>query len=149
MTEVGFYHLTRTGALQALPRLLGRTLAAGQRALVLCGGREEVADVSAALWNSADPAWLPHGCAGRGTGRPEWHPIWLASAPEPAPNGARFLFLLGGSAAPPGFDRVFDLFDGNDPDAVTGARQRWTGARQAGHRLTYWQQGPGGWVKKG
>ena len=35
MTEVGFYHLTRSGADQALPQLLGRTLAAGQRAVVL------------------------------------------------------------------------------------------------------------------
>ena len=39
MTEIGFYHLTRTGPDQALPQLLGRTLAAGQRAVVLCRGR--------------------------------------------------------------------------------------------------------------
>ena len=29
MAEVGFYHLTRTGPDAALPKLLGRTLAAG------------------------------------------------------------------------------------------------------------------------
>ena len=37
LAEIGFYHLTRTGPDEALPRLLGRTLAAGERALVLCG----------------------------------------------------------------------------------------------------------------
>ena len=33
MTEIGFYHLTRAGPDQALPQLLGRTLAAGERAV--------------------------------------------------------------------------------------------------------------------
>ena len=32
MAEIGFYHLMRTSIDQALPPLLGRTLAAGQRA---------------------------------------------------------------------------------------------------------------------
>jgi len=31
MTEVGFYHLTRSTLAQALPQLLSRTLAANQR----------------------------------------------------------------------------------------------------------------------
>jgi hypothetical protein len=35
MSEIGFYHLTRSTLTQALPQLLVRTLAAGQRALVL------------------------------------------------------------------------------------------------------------------
>ena len=43
MTEIGFYHLTRTGVEQALPKLLDRTLAAGQRALVLCRTEQEAA----------------------------------------------------------------------------------------------------------
>ena len=52
---IGFYHLTRTGPDQALPQLLGRTLAAGQRALVLCRGEERVAALDAVLWQCAEP----------------------------------------------------------------------------------------------
>ena len=146
MSEIGFYHLTRTTAEQALPKLLGRTLAAGQRAVVLCGDEARLQSVDDGLWASTDPDWLPHGSAK--TGEADLQPIWLTLAPE-APNGARFLFRLDGVEADlPGFARVFDLFDGNDPDAVAAARRRWSAAKAAGHQLTYWQQGDRGWEKK-
>jgi DNA polymerase-3 subunit chi len=147
MTDIGFYHLTRTGPDQALPPLLGRTLAAGQRAVVLCGSAERVAALDAALWLASDPDWLPHGSPASGDA--EHQPIWLTHEDE-APNGGRFLFLLDGasSARLAAFERVFDLFDGSDEAAVQAARRRWAEARAAGHRLTYWQQGPRGWEKK-
>ena len=40
MTEIAFHHLTRTPLDQALPKLLGRVLAGGGRAFVLCGSEE-------------------------------------------------------------------------------------------------------------
>jgi DNA polymerase-3 subunit chi len=151
--EIGFYHLTRTGSEQALPQLLGRTLAAGQRALVLCPNAERVTELDAVLWQCTDPDWLPHGTAADGD--VDLQPIWLTtegSAPDgdEPPNGARFLFLIDGaqSARLNEFDRVFDLFDGNDAAAVAAARERWTAAKAAGHTLAYWQQGPRGWEKK-
>jgi DNA polymerase-3 subunit chi len=145
--------LTRTGADAALPALLGRTLAAGERALVLCASAERVAALDAALWLCPDPDWLPHGTAA--TGEADLQPIWISStnlgADQQPPNGARFLFLIEGaeSAALDRFARAFDLFDGNDPAAVEAARQRWAAAKAAGHALTYWQQGARGWEKKG
>ena len=147
MAEIGFYHLTRTGADQALPQLLGRTLAAGQRAVVICGSEERLASLDAALWLSANPDWLPHGTPA--TGNADLQPIWLTTRDE-TPNGARFLFLVDGANSThlEKFDRVFDLFDGADETGVAAARQRWTDARAAGHALTYWQQTPRGWEKK-
>ncbi|HEX5327255.1 MAG TPA: DNA polymerase III subunit chi, partial [Acetobacteraceae bacterium] len=93
MTEIGFYHLTRTGVEDALPQLLGRTLAAGQRALVLCRTAERVAALNAALWACAEPDWLPHGTAADGDA--DLQPIWLATE-DMVPNHARFLFLING-----------------------------------------------------
>lgn len=147
MAEIGFYHLTRTGLEQALPRLLDRTLQAGQRALVLCPDQEQVAALDTALWACPQPAWLPHGTAADGDA--DLQPIWLATD-DAAPNGAKFLFLTGGADTPRlgDFQRVFDLFDGRDETAVIHARQRWKAAKQAGHALTYWQQGQRGWEKK-
>ena len=146
MSELGFYHLTRTSADAALPRLLGRTLAAGQRAVVLCGSEARVAALDAALWEPADPDWLPHGCAA--TGEAGLQPIWLTAVAE-APNQARYLFLLDGCTADAAaFDRVFDLFDGTDPAAVQAARERWRAAKAAGHAVAYWQQGERGWERK-
>lgn len=147
MAEIGFYHLTRTGVEQALPRLLERTLAAGQRALVLCRDAARVAELDAALWSCGEPVWLPHGTAADGDA--DLQPIWLATD-DAAPNGARFLFLVDGAggARLETFERVFDLFDGRDEAAVAAARERWKAAKAAGHGLTYWQQGGRGWEKK-
>lgn len=155
MTEIGFYHLTRTPLEQALPKLLGRVLAGGGRAMVLCGNAERVAALDTALWLSGDPDWLPHGTPRTGPfpDNPELHPIWLTAedaGAAGAPNGARFLFLVDGaeSAHLDRFDRALDLFDGNDEAALAAARRRWSAAKAAGHALTYWQQGPRGWERK-
>ena len=146
MSEIGFYHLTRTSAEAALPRLLGRTLGAGHRAVVLCGDARRVAALDEALWAAQEPDWLPHGSAR--TGEADLQPIWL-TAVEEAPNGARYLFLLDGrSADASAFERVFDLFDGADDAAVQAARGRWVAAKAAGHTVTYWLQGERGWEKK-
>ncbi len=147
MTEIGFYHLTRTGPDQALPQLLGRTLAAGQRAMVMCGTEERVTALDTALWLCPDPDWLPHGT--RASGHADLQPIWLTTDDDDA-NAARFLFLLDGCTTDrlAAFDRVFDLFDGSDPAAVAAARVRWTTAKAGGHTLSYWQQTPRGWERK-
>ena len=166
--EIGFYHLTRSTAEQALPLLLGRTLDLGKRALVRVGDEARVAALDEALWRAPEPAWLPHGTAR--LGHPELQPVWIESVPSvdgspgggppgdgspgeasPAPNGASFLFLLDGVEAIPGapFERVFDLFDGGDEAAVGAARLRWARLKEAGHRLVYWRQEARGWHKAG
>jgi DNA polymerase-3 subunit chi len=147
VSEIGFYHLTRTSAELALPALLGRTLKAGQRAVVICGSAERVEALDAALWLCNDPDWLPHGT--QATGNADLQPIWLTDRDE-APNNAKFLFLVDGadSATIKTFDRVFDLFDGRDEIAVQAARLRFRARKTAGHALTYWQQTEKGWEKK-
>jgi DNA polymerase-3 subunit chi len=152
MAEYGFYHLTRTPLEQALPKLLGRVLAGGGRAMILLASAERRDALDATLWTCGDPDWLPHGTPA--TGHAARQPIWLTTEdapPDGAPNGARFLFLLEGREAPRhgAFDRILDLFDGRDDSAVEAARARWRAAREAGHLLTYWQQGARGWEKKG
>ncbi len=145
MADIGFYHLTRTSLLAALPPLLGRTLAAGERALIL-SAPEQIPAIDEALWHSQNPDWLPHGTAA--TPHAEWQPIFI-TATEINPAGARFLFMTAGTA-PADFavyTRVFDLFDGNDEAQVIAARQRWSEANISGHKLNYWKQGNAGWEK--
>ncbi|MGY4803914.1 DNA polymerase III subunit chi, partial [Teichococcus aerofrigidensis] len=122
MSEIGFYHLTRTPLEAALPKLLGRVLAGGGRAVVRVGDPLRLASLDTSLWLSADPDWLPHGTPQ--TGHAELQPIWLTEADE-APNGARFLFLVDGAASARlgEYDRVFDLFDGQDEAAVAAPRR--------------------------
>ena len=149
MAEVGFYHLTATPLDRALPRLLERTMQAGERAVVLAGSEERVQALNGLLWTYEERSWLPHGAA-RG-GFAEDQPIWLTTTQE-NPNGAGFLFLTDGVSAADlsAWTRVFDLFDGRDDAAVAAARARWKVARDAGHDLSYWRQTDrGGWEKAG
>jgi DNA polymerase-3 subunit chi len=147
MADIGFYHLTRTDVAAALPALLGRTLAAGERAVILCADTARVAALDDALWLSQNPDWLPHGTAA--TPHPEWQPIFITPV-EINPAGAKFLFLVDGPMADlAAYARVFDLFNGNDEEAVAAARTRWKAAKEAGHGITYWKQGAAGWEKAG
>jgi len=150
MAEIGFYHLTRSPLLQALPRLLARTLESGARALILCPDAETARGLDRALWEVAAPAWLPHGTAADGDA--DLQPIWIGlegEASDGAPNGARFLFQVHGAQAGAlaAFDRVFDLFDGADESEVARARERWKAVKAAGHALTYWRQTERGWER--
>lgn len=147
MAEVGFYHLTRTPLDQALATLLGRVLAGGGRAFVLCAGPERARALDGALWTAAEPDWLPHGLLGGP--HDALQPILLGAEDAAPPNGARFLLLVDGAASArlADYERVLDLFDGADEAAVAAARARWSAAKAAGHALTYWQQGPRGWER--
>jgi DNA polymerase-3 subunit chi len=148
MTEIGFYHLTRTPLERALPKLLERVLASGMRAVVLAGSPERVEALDAALWTYEQLSFLPHGSARDGDA--EYQPIWLTTEDE-NPNGAKVLVLTDGAASfhVADYARCLDMFDGRDPAAVEAARGRWKEFKQAGHTLAYWQQNEtGGWERK-
>ncbi len=146
--EISFYHLTRTTLEAALPQMLEKTLERGQRAVVRAGSAERVEALNGWLWTYKDRGFLPHGSAK--DGHAALQPIWLTEKDE-RPNDAQVLFLTDGATSerPEDFERCAVLFDGNDEAAASAARAQWTGLKDAGHDLTYWQQtDAGAWVKK-
>ena len=147
MAEVGFYHLMATSLERALPRLLERAWAQSHRILVRAGSPERVEHLNTILWTYEEASFLPHGSARDGNAAAQ--PVWLTHNSE-NPNGASLLVLVDGVEAEDlgSFTRCVDLFDGNDAGAVEAARARWRRAREAGHRLTYWQQTAAGWEQK-
>jgi DNA polymerase-3 subunit chi len=148
MTEIGFYHLTRSPLERALPRLLEKVLGAGLRAVVRAGSAERVEFLNAALWTYEPASFLPHGTAREGDA--SWQPIWLTEG-EDNPNEAEVLVLTDGVTATDvsAFERCLEMFDGRDQQAVEAARERWRAYNDAGHALTYWQQtSRGGWEQK-
>lgn len=146
MTEVRFYHLRTTPLERALPQLLEKILARGDRAVVMAGSPERVAALDDALWTYNDRAFLPHGTAR--DGHAEEQPVWLTTAAE-NPNRANVLVLADGAAADvAGWTMVLDIFDGGSDAAVAAARERWKGHKATGHELTYWKQDDQGrWEK--
>ena len=148
-TEVNFYHLTKSSLEDALPRLLHKTLQAGERAVVMVGSPERVDALNTHLWTSDHPnGFLPHGSAR--DGEAERQPVWLTHLDE-NPNNAAFLFVAdrARSAKVGDYKRCFEMFDGRDESAVADTRERWREYKAAGHTVVYWQQtATGGWEKK-
>ncbi len=145
MTEVRFYHLTRATLEQVLPDLLEKTLERGWRAVVLTGSAERTEALAQHLWTYRPDSFLPHGTAKDGNA--EDHLVWLTPTDE-RPNEASVLFLTDGanSGRLGDYERVCDIFDGGDVDALAAARQRWAACKVAGYTLSYWQQGERGWI---
>ena len=149
MTELGFYHLTRTPLEEALPRLLEKVVESGKRAVLRAGDEERLEALNRALWTYENDSFLPHGT--RADGSADAQPVFLTTAVE-NPNGAAILVLVDAAEAPDlaAFDRCLELFDGRDERAVALARERWRAAQAAGHTVVYWRQNErGGWVRGG
>jgi DNA polymerase-3 subunit chi len=148
VTEIGFYHLQRGDAGEALPRLLEKAVEAGFRVLVRTPSQAEAEALCQRLWTYDAASFLPHGTAADGF--EDEQPIYLTEGAE-NPNRADLACQLGGAevAGLAGFRRALDLFDGRDPAQLAAARDRWKRYRTDGHQMTYWQQKPGGgWERK-
>jgi DNA polymerase-3 subunit chi len=146
LTQIRFYHLRTSTLERALPKLLEKVLALGERAVIVAAP-ERLDSLDGALWTYDDRGFLPHGSAR--DGHPEHQPIWLSDRIE-RPNGAAVLVLTEASEPVDLGDwkMAIDFIDGGNEAAVAAARTRWRAWQQAGHELTYWTQGPdGGWSK--
>jgi DNA polymerase III subunit chi len=150
MTEILFYHLQRHPLERVLPALVEKSLKRGWRLVVQAASEERIEALDAHLWVFRDDSFLPHGT---------WREAEAAEQPvlltvhDGNPNGAAVRFLLDGAPVPADagdYERIVLLIDGNDPDAVAAARERWSEGRAKGFEVTYWQADENGrWQRKG
>lgn len=144
-----FFHLRGRSLEQVLPTLLERSLARGQKVVVELGGEERLAVVDDHLWTYSDESFLPHVSA-READAAE-NPVVLTTEGN-NPNGAQVRICGDGVRIPDALDayeRVVLVFDGDDPDALNGAREDWKKIKALGLDASYWQQDPAGrWEKK-
>jgi DNA polymerase III subunit chi len=139
MTEVLFYQLKGQRLEQVLPALLQKSLERGWRVVVQAASEERIEALDAHLWTWRDDAFLPHG-TWREPDAPE-QPVLLTPNGE-NPNRAAVRFLVEGAEWPAdaaAYQRLVLLFDGDDPDALTAARERWVKVKNDGFEVTYWQ----------
>jgi len=148
MTTIQFYHLTATPLERALPKLLEKALAAKFKIVVVADSDERVEQLNQSLWTYHPGSFLPHGSAK--DGHVEKQPIFLSTHIK-TPNQANLLAVTNGAQPekPEQFERILDIFDGNDVQAVAKARTRWKSYKDLGHSISYLRQNEtGGWEQK-
>ena len=148
MTAVQFYHLTATPLDRALPKLVEKTLSGGFRTLLVAESDERAEQLNQLLWTHDPASFLPHGSTSDSDAAE--HPVLISTDMDPV-NKANLLFVTHGKMAdkPERFDRILDMFDGRDAQAVEKARERWKEYKTIGCTVTYMAQTEtGGWEKK-
>ncbi len=145
MTRVDFYHLQKSSLDQVLPKLCEKAYASGKRIKIFLGVAERVDFINTLLWTYADESFLPHGS--KKDGFIEDQPIFI-SAQKDNENHAELLILADGAVLPieelKTYERVLNIFDGNDDIAVKNAREYWKDIKSLGGELHYWQQNNSG-----
>lgn len=149
MGTVLFYHLTRSPPEATLAQLLPRALGQGWRVMLRGTDPAALERLDSQLWLlGGDESFLPHGLAGGPQDADQ--PILLGLGP--VTNAARVLALVDGAGATDAeiaaMERVWVLFDGNDPDRLQAARGQWKATVAAGHAAQYWSEETGRWEKK-
>ena len=147
MSELWFYHLTRSRLEQVLPMLIERALAQGWRVAFRAPDAQSVARMDDLLWAAHPPErFLPHGVEGGADA--ELQPILIGTGDLRA-NRPDYLVAIGGATITPedcaGLTRAVLVFDGQDEASVTHARNHWRSFAEAGLRLQYWSQASGAW----
>lgn len=149
MTEVSFYHLTKSPMKVALPQLLIKVLESGKRAVLLLKDEARLQELDSMLWTFSTKKFVPHGTAKDGFEVEQ--PVFLTTE-EVNPNNSDFLVVVDGlkPSYADSFMRVIDIFDGTDDVVVEDSRKRWAAYKKAKHSLTYWQQDKkGAWEQAG
>jgi DNA polymerase III subunit chi len=146
LSQAYFYHLTVSPLTVALPQLLEKLFASGQRGVVQMHSAETCEKLDALLWQYKETAFLPHEAS---EAQQCDCPLVLMLA-DHNPNKATMRFLLEGVELPDTpYARLCILFDGQDQDELAIARKQWKEAKERGLDCVYFQQDETGrWMKK-
>jgi DNA polymerase-3 subunit chi len=149
MGTVMFFQLLQSAPADTLMINAPRALGQGWRVMVRGTDTAALDRLDAALWlKGGDESFLPHGLEG---GPHDADQPVLLGLGQPV-NGATVLALVDGAMATDAeitaMERVWVLFDGNDPDRLQAARGQWKAMTTAGHAAQYWSEESGRWEKK-
>jgi DNA polymerase-3 subunit chi len=149
MPQVSFYHLSKTGLEEALPKLVEKILETDGRAIVLCNDEGKVKVVDGLLWSVGGKRFIPHAKANDND--IEHNPVYI-TAVEENPIEANFLVDISFSENQyyTKFPRSLVVFNGASEAELGYARSMWKKLKaDSQNELKYYlQNDKGNWEQK-
>jgi DNA polymerase-3 subunit chi len=146
--QVTFYELIVTTLEKTLPRILEKVYEGGLKAIVQTENAERLKAIDSAMWTYTTMGFLPHGTNADPIEFLPHQPIWLTTSND-NPIGATVLVITTQVyVADNNYERLLDIYDGNDPQNIQNAIERMEKYRQNGHEIVWWKQTlKGAWEK--
>ena len=148
MSEVFFYHLTKTTLEIALPKILERALSEEWSIEIRTSANTNLDEISNAIWRGPDESFLPH-CLEDHEDLQDY-PIVLCKSPL---KDWRDCLIVVGQAdlkenEVKNYKRICLIFDAKIEVELSKARKSWKKLSEEGINTAYWAEDKGRWVKK-
>lgn len=148
MSEVFFYHLTKTTLEIALPKILERALSEKWSIEIRTSANTNLDEISNAIWRGPEESFLPH-CLEDHEDLQDY-PIVLCKSPL---KDWRDCLIIVGQAdlkenEVKNYKRICLIFDAKIEVELSKARKSWKKLSEEGINTSYWAEAKGRWVKK-
>ena len=148
MSEVFFYHLTKTTLEIALPKILERALSEKWSIEIRTSANTNLDEISNAIWRGPEESFLPH-CLEDHEDLQDY-PIVLCKSPL---KDWRDCLIVVGQAdlkenEVKNYKRICLIFDAKIEAELSKARKSWKKLSDEGINTVYWAEDKGRWVKK-
>ena len=148
MSEVFFYHLTKTTLEIALPKILERALSEKWSIEIRTSANTNLDEISNAIWRGPEESFLPH-CLEDHEDLQDY-PIVLCKSPL---KDWRDCLIIVGQAdlkenEVKNYKRICLIFDAKMEVELSRARKSWKKLSEEGINTAYWAEDKGRWVKK-
>ena len=148
MSEVFFYHLTKTTLEIALPKILERALSEKWSIEIRTSANTNLDEISNAIWRGPEESFLPHCLEDHEDSQD--YPIVLCKSPL---KDWRDCLIVVDQAdlkenEVKNYKRICLIFDAKIEVELSKARKSWKKLSEEGIKTTYWSEDKGRWVKK-
>ena len=148
MSEVFFYHLTKTTLEIALPKILERALSEKWSIEIRTSANTNLDEISNAIWRGPEESFLPH-CLEDHEDLQDY-PIVLCKSPLKEWRDCLIVVDQGDlkENEVKNYKRVCLIFDAKIEVELSKARKSWKKLSEEGIKTVYWAEENGRWVKK-
>ncbi len=146
--QVTFYELIATSLEKTLPKILEKVYEGGLKAIVRIESAERLKSIDSSMWTYTTLGFLPHGSSADPAQFHAHQPIWLTTGDDNPISATVLVITTQEYAADNDYERILDIYDGNDPSSVESALVRMDAYQKAGNEIVLWKQTlKGAWEK--